>query len=103
MRGPVVFCLSRERNKDLGNIDPRLITIVPSSLRGPTRDDSVRPGGMACTGEAWKPGAWYPSAKPELRLVLTEFADPSGELVYFHVPDPNAKEFSDDELAERAP
>ena len=102
MRGPVVFCLNRERNKGLGTIDPRLITIVPSSLKGPTRDDSVRSGGMACTVEAWKPGAWYPSARPELRLVLTEFADPSGEFAYFHVPDPGAKELVDDELVERA-
>jgi DUF1680 family protein len=103
MRGPVVFCLNRERNKDLGTADLRLITVVPSSLKGPTRDDSVRPGGMACAVQAWKPGTWYPSAKPELRLVLTEFADPSGEFAYFHVPDPNAREFVDDELAERVP
>ena len=103
MRGPVVFCLNRERNKDVGTADLRLITVVPSSLKGPTRDDSVRPGGMACAVQAWKPGVWYPSAKPELRLVLTEFADPSGEFAYFHVPDPNAREFVDDELAERVP
>ena len=35
--------------------------------------------------------------------MLTEFADPSGEFAYFHVPDPNAKEFVDDELVERVP
>jgi hypothetical protein len=28
--------------------------------------------------------------------------DPSGEFACFHVPNPNAKEFVDDELAERA-
>ena len=103
MRGPVVFCLSRQRNPDLGTIDPRLITLVPSSLQGPTRDDAVRPGGMACRVQAWKPGSWYPSARPELRLGLTEFADPSAECIYFHVPDPNAREFTDDELVERGP
>jgi len=101
MQGPVVFCLGRQRNQDLGSIDPRLITIVPTSLSGPVRDDSVRPGGMACRVQAWKPGAWYPSARPELRLVLTEFADPSAECVYFHVPDPNAKDFVEDELVDR--
>ena len=58
---------------------------------------------MACSVRAWKPGTWYPAAKPELQLVLTEFADPSGEFAYFHVPDPNAKEVVDDELAERVP
>jgi hypothetical protein len=76
---------------------------MPSSLSGPARDDSVRPGGLACRVQAWKPGAWYPSARPELRLVLTEFADPSAECAYFHVPDANAKDFGDDELAERDP
>jgi hypothetical protein len=100
MRGPVVFCLNRQRNKDLGTTDLRLITVAPSSLAAPARDDSVRPGGTMCRVEAWKPGTWYPSAQPELRLVLTEFADPSGEFAYFHVPDPNAKEFVDDELAD---
>jgi hypothetical protein len=34
-------------------------------------------------------------------LVLTEFADPSAECVYFHVPDPNAKDFVEDELVDR--
>ncbi len=101
MRGPMVFCLSRQRNPDLGSIDPRLVTIVPSSLSGPVADDLVRPGGMDCRVQAWKPGTWYPDARPELRLVLTEFADPSAESVYFHVPDPNAKEFVDDELTDR--
>jgi uncharacterized protein len=103
MRGPVVFCLSQQRNPVLHGIDPRVITLVPSSLEGPTRDDSVRPGGTACSVEAWKPGTWYPSAKPELRLVLTEFADPSAEFAYFHIPDPNAKDLADDELADRGP
>jgi DUF1680 family protein len=103
MRGPVVFCFSRQRNPELGTLDPRLITIVPSSLVGPARDDSLRPAGMTCGVQAWKPGTWYPSAKPELRLVLAEFPDPSAEFTYFHVPDPNAKEFVEDELVQRGP
>jgi hypothetical protein len=58
---------------------------------------------MTCRVQAWKPGTWYPSAKPELRLVLAEFPDPSAEFTYFHVPDPNAKEFVEDELVQRGP
>jgi DUF1680 family protein len=103
MRGPMVFCLGRQQNPNLGAFEPRLITIDPSSLGKLTPDDSVRPGGMACRVQAWKPGAWYPSAKPELLLMLTEFADPSAECAYFHVPNPNAREFTDDELVERVP
>jgi len=98
MRGPMVFTLGLDYNKELGALEPRLLTVSPSSLEGPVKDESVRPGGLACRIQAWKPGAWYPSAKLDLRLVLTEFADPAGEASYFHVPNPNAKEFVEDEL-----
>ena len=100
MRGPMVFSLSRARNPKLGAIDLRLLTVQPSSLEGPAPDDSVRPGGLACHLQAWKPGAWYPGGKPDFQLTLTEFADPGAEFAYFHVPDPNAGEFVADELME---
>ena len=35
-----------------------------------------------------------------LLKLLTEFADPAGNFIYFHVPNPQAKEFVDDELAD---
>ncbi len=101
MRGPQVFCLARTHNKPLGNVDLRLLTLSPASLDGPIPDHSVRPEGLAARVQAWKPGAWYPSGRPDYRLVLTEFADPDGEFAYFHVPNPNAKELVDDELLER--
>jgi hypothetical protein len=100
MRGPMVFCLSRARAKDLANVDLRLLTIAPGSLEGPIADATVRPGGLACKLQAWPPGAWYPHAAPAQKLVLTEFADPAGEATYFHVPNPKAKEFVADELIE---
>lgn len=100
MRGPLLFALSRQRNQELGAMDPRLLTAAPSTLEGPLEDDSVRPGGMACRLEAWKPGAWYPSAKTDLRLRLTEFADPGAEATYFHVPNPDDPAFVHDELVE---
>ena len=100
MRGPMVFCLSRARAKDLANVDLRLLTIAPASLEGPIADATVRPGGLACKLQAWPPGAWYPHAAPSQSLVLTEYADPVGEAIYFHVPNPKAKEFCADELIE---
>ncbi|MBN1419365.1 MAG: glycoside hydrolase family 127 protein [Planctomycetes bacterium] len=96
MRGPLVYCLSRERNPDLADIDLRNIVIDPATLEGPQPDASVRPGGTACRVRAWKPGAWYPMAAHDFTLVLTEYPDPSGEAIYFKVPNPNAKAFVED-------
>ncbi len=98
MRGPMVFCLSRTRNKALGDMDLRLITLDPSSLTGPTPDESVRPNGIACEIRSWPPGSWYPQAKPSLKLTLTEFPDPTGRATYFNVPNPHADGLVDDEL-----
>jgi len=100
LRGPVVFCLSRARHKELAGTDLRLLTLVPSSLEGPVADDSIRPGGLACKVQAWGPGAWYPHAKPDRRLVLTEYPDPSGEAAYFHVPNPRCPGAVPDELVQ---
>ncbi len=100
MRGPVVFCLNRARHPELEKIEPRMLTIAPESLQGPVSDDTVRPGGLAARLRAWRPGAWYPQAKPDLELVLTEYPDPAGEAVYFHVPNPRSDAFVDDELLE---
>jgi hypothetical protein len=101
MRGPMVFCLNRKRHDKLADVDLRAITIDPTSLKGPMPDDSVRPDGVACQISAWRPGAWYPYAKPDWELTLTEFADPDGEALYFHVPNPNADMFVKDELIQQ--
>jgi hypothetical protein len=53
---------------------------------------------MACKIRGWKPGAWYPQAKPSLELYLTELPDPAIQAIYFHVPNPVAKDLADDEL-----
>ncbi|MCR4415963.1 MAG: glycoside hydrolase family 127 protein, partial [Thermoguttaceae bacterium] len=98
MRGPVVYCLNRSRHKDLAQIEPRLLTIAPETLEGPLPDATVRPDGLACKVRAWRPGAWYPQAKTDFELVLTEYPDAGGEAIYFHVPNPNAAEFVEDEL-----
>lgn len=98
MRGPLVFCLNRARHKELEKIDPRMLTIAPETLEGPFPDASVRPEGLSAKVRAWRPGAWYPHAKPDLELTLTEYPDPAGEAVFFHVPNPYAHEFVEDEL-----
>ncbi len=103
MRGPMVYCLSREKNPAVKDMDLRLITVDPATVEGPFPDDSVRPGGQACTVHAWEPGAWYPHAKADLKLTLTEFPDPAGEATYFHAPNPNADGFVDDELVQPLP
>lgn len=98
MYGPLVFCLNPKTYPDLKDVDLRLLTIAPESLSGPFPDDSVRPGGLRCEVKAWAPGAWYPHAQPAYTLNLTEFADPQGQAVYFHVPNPYDTRFVDDEL-----
>jgi len=98
MYGPLVFCLSRQGHPDLKDIDLRLITINPETLEGPFPDETVHPGGLACRVKAWAPGAWYPGAPMSYTLKLTEFADPTGEATYFHVPNPYDPALVEDEL-----
>jgi len=89
---------NRARHADLADSDLRLVVLDPTSIEGPIPDDSVRSGGLAYHVKAWAPGAWYPQAAPNLTLTLTEFPEPSGEAVYFKIPDPNAQQVGDDRL-----
>jgi DUF1680 family protein len=92
MRGPVVFCLNPAQDERLAKLDAAdlgRITLDPESLGEPVPDDSVRPGGLACPVQAWKPG--YRAARPgDLNLRLTEFPDPDGRAVYFRLQDLDA-------------
>ena len=97
MRGPQVFALSRTRHAELAGRDLRLLAIDPAALEGPAPDDSVRPGGMIARVKAWscqKDG----QVETDLKLELTEFADPAAEFTYFKVRQPNDPRFEDDEL-----
>ena len=89
MRGPLVFCLNPDGNEKLAEYDGAdlgQITLDPESLGEPVPDDSVRPGGLACPVEGWKPG--YACNRPgDLKLKLTEFVDPGGQAVYFRLQD----------------
>jgi DUF1680 family protein len=101
MRGPQLFTLSRSGNADLAP-DARLtgMYIDPATITGPFPDRSVRPDGMACRVKAWIPGEWtnVPFAEKKLTLTLTEFADPTGEAIYFKTPNPSDHAFEEDEL-----
>lgn len=98
MYGPVVFALNREQNPVLKDVDLRLITIDPATLSGPTPDDSVRPGGLACSVKAWLTTHWYPQSGYDYEIKLTEFPDPGAEMTYFHVPNPNDPALTEDVL-----
>jgi DUF1680 family protein len=101
MRGPQLFTLSRSGNPELAP-DARLngMYIDPATITGPFPDASVRPDGLACQIKAWTPGEWtnVPFAEKKLTLTLTEFADPTGEAVYFKTPNPSDDTFEEDEL-----
>jgi len=98
MRGPVVYGLSPNRLPAAPAADLRLIVVKPETLAaGPA--EVVGPAGLpSCQVQAWRPRAWYPYAKPDFALVLTEFADPDVEAIYFTVPNPNDPLLSDDPL-----
>jgi hypothetical protein len=99
MRGPLVFCLNRSRHQGLDlPADLTKVVIDPTSLGGPIRDTTVRPEGLACRVRAFRPDLDPKSAKADLELLLTEFADPDGEATFLLVPDPDARELVDDEL-----
>ena len=57
---------------------------------------------QACRVRAWSPGKWNPTATTDLTLLLSEFADPSGEATQLKVPDPNADTLIEDELIQPA-
>ncbi|MBI2435589.1 MAG: glycoside hydrolase family 127 protein, partial [Candidatus Hydrogenedentes bacterium] len=97
MRGPVVYCLNREKNPMLANENLRLITLKPDTLKL-----NIDPEGTPlCSVDAWRTTAWYPHASPDWTLTLTPCDDPGGEATYFHVPNPQAPEFVADELIGR--
>lgn len=95
MRGPMVFCVNRDRQPALSGVDLRQLKIDPASnVEGPLPDDSVRPGGMKARIRAWVDNF----GRKEIPLELTEFADVGGESVYFKVANPQAAQLADDEL-----
>ncbi len=86
LRGPIVYCIGKDQNAGLLEKYPqaRDLVIDPASLGEPIADDSIRPGGWKVVAQAWpKPDR----SGPPVEITLTEFIDPSGQEVYFRVPD----------------
>ena len=86
LRGPVVFCIGKDQNAELlaKCPEPRNLVIDPASLGDPIRDDSIRPGGLKAVAKAWLS---EDCSGEKVAVTLTEFIDPSGQEVYFRVPD----------------
>jgi hypothetical protein len=105
LRGPVIFTLNPARNQTISGqaaFEPRQLMIHPLELEAPVPDNSVRPGGVACTVKAWPPGPYnfWPFI-PRVPVVLTEYPDAGGQAIYFIVPDEYSSSLVEDELIDR--
>jgi len=100
LRGPIVYGLGKDQNAGLlaKCPEPRNLVLDPASLGEPVPDDSIRPGGLKAAAKAWL----NPERTGEkVEVTLTEFIDPSGQDVYFRVPnlaDTSPVRLTDDEL-----
>ena len=89
MRGPQVFCLNPAQDAALAKLDGTelgYLALDPASLAEPVKSDAVRPDGLGCRVQAWKPGFGI-GHKSDYTLTLTEFPDPDGEATYFRLRD----------------
>lgn len=86
LRGPIVYCIGRDQNAELlaECPEPRNLVIDPASITEPATDDSIRPGGLKVIAKAWLN---QDCSGEKVDVTLTEFIDPSGQDVYFRVPD----------------
>ncbi len=100
LRGPVVYALGKDQNAAVlaKCPDPRKLVIDPASLRAPVKDESIRPDGLRVTAQAWLDPK---CTGDKVEITLTEFIDPSGQDVYFSVPnlsDTSPVRLADDEI-----
>lgn len=89
MRGPLAFCLNPAQNPTLATLDGAdlgYLLLQPSSFGDPVPNTAVRPDGLGCQLQAWKPGTGL-SQTPDYKLTLTEFPDPAGQATYFRLRD----------------
>jgi len=100
MRGPMLFCLNPERQKDFDPDIMRLMWLDPSSVKLSGKDDSIRPNGLTCEAKFWNPNNYNAAGKANIKLILTEYADPGCKATYFLVPNPGVDSLTDDELIE---
>ena len=100
LRGPMVYCIGKDQNAELLKKcpEPRNLVIDPASLVGPAKDDSTRPNGLKAVAKAWLS---QDRTGDTVTVTLTEFTDPSGQEVYFRVPnlaDTSPVRLTDDEI-----
>jgi DUF1680 family protein len=100
MRGPMLFCLNPERQEDFNSEIMRLMWLDPTSVKLSGKDDSIRPNGLTCEAKFWNPNNYNAASKANVKLTLTEYADPDCKATYFLVPNPEADTLVDDELIE---
>jgi hypothetical protein len=89
MRGPQVFCLNPAQNPALAKLDGvelGYLALNPASLGAPVANTAVRPDGIGCRLQAWKPGFGL-AQKADFEITLTEFPDPEGKATYFRLRD----------------
>jgi DUF1680 family protein len=89
MRGPQLFCLNPSQDPALAKLDGvelGYLALDPASLAEPVENTAVRPGGLGCRLQAWKPGFGI-GKKADFTLTLTEFPDPDGRATYFRLRD----------------
>jgi len=89
MRGPQLFCLNPAQDPALAKFDATelgYLALDPASLTDPVPSDAVRPEGLGCRVQVWKPGFGL-GGKGDLALTLTEFPDPDGRATYFRLRD----------------
>ncbi|MFC1633404.1 beta-L-arabinofuranosidase domain-containing protein [Planctomycetota bacterium] len=98
MRGPMLFCLNPERQKDFDPDIMRLMWLDPASLKLSGQDDSIRPKGLTCQALFWPPTNYNAAGKATLKLTLTEYADPDCRATYFLIPNPRDNTLVDDEF-----
>jgi len=100
MRGPMLYCLNPERQEDFDPEIMRLMWLDPSSLKLSGKDESIRPDGLACEASFWNPNNYNAASKANIKLILTEYADPGCKATYFLVPNSEEDTLTDDELIE---
>ncbi len=90
MRGPLLFSLSPDQNVSLAQKSTadlgRIVIDLASIQTEPTKNNVVRPDGIACRLKA-DDKSFSLGNTGSLELTLTEFSDPNGKCTYFKVPD----------------
>ncbi|UCD48622.1 MAG: glycoside hydrolase family 127 protein [Phycisphaerales bacterium] len=99
MRGPLLFCLNPQRQEDLNRETLKLLRLDPASMKLAGTNDAIRPDGLRCEASFWKPEDYNAAGPANVKLTLSEYADPGCEWTYFLIPSPETDVLVDDELA----